>query len=141
LIIAPGFLHQFGKKCKMAGAKTSQMTDAGQSEIVTVEQMIRRPAGKSIAGALLEKQIHPQIIEMNPKSARKAEKMGLSVFLGDAPHSEVLLHAGIQKSAAVVVTVPDRFAHLPRYHQKYPSNVPRHCGYRTRPLSYRNQPA
>ena len=75
MIIAPGFLHQFGKKCKMAGA-------------------------------LLEKQIHPQIIEMNPKSARKAEKMGLSVFLGDAPHSELLLHAGIQKSAAVVVTVP-----------------------------------
>jgi len=69
LIIAPGFLHQLGKKCKMAGAKTSQMTDAGQSEIVTVEQMTRRPAGKNIAGALLEKQIHPQIIEMNPKSA------------------------------------------------------------------------
>ena len=33
--------------------------------------------------------------------------MGLSVFFGDAPHSEVLLHAGIKKSAAVVVTVPD----------------------------------
>jgi hypothetical protein len=107
LIIAQGFLHQFGKKCKMAGAKTSQMTDAGQSEIVTVEQMTRRPAGKSLAGVLLEKQIYPQIIEMNPKLARKAEKMGLSVFLGDAPHREVLLHAGIQKSAAVVVTVPD----------------------------------
>jgi hypothetical protein len=53
----------------MAGAKTSQMTDAGQSEIVTVERMTRRPTGKSIAGVLLEKQIHPQIIEMNPKSA------------------------------------------------------------------------
>jgi hypothetical protein len=59
LIIAPGFLHQFGKKCKMTGAKTSQMTDAGQSDIVSVEQMTKRPAGKSIAGALLEKQIHP----------------------------------------------------------------------------------
>jgi len=88
----------------MAGAKTSQMTDAGQSEIVTVEQMTRRPAGKSIAGVLLEKQIHPPIIEMNPKSARKAEEMGFSVFLGDAPHSEVFLHAGIQKSAAAIIS-------------------------------------
>jgi hypothetical protein len=43
----------------MNGAKTSQMTDAGQSDMVSVEQMTKRPAGKSIAGALLEKQIHP----------------------------------------------------------------------------------
>jgi CPA2 family monovalent cation:H+ antiporter-2 len=65
------------------------------------------PAGQRIAEALLEKQIYPQIIEMNPKSAQKAEEMGLIMFLGDATHSEVLLHAGIHKSAAVVVTVPD----------------------------------
>ena len=67
------------------------------------------PAGQRIAEALLEKQIYPQLIEMNPKSARKAEEMGLSVYHGDATHSEVLLHAGIQKSAAVVVTVPDPY--------------------------------
>ena len=35
--------------------------------------------------------------------------MGLSVFHGDATHSEVLLHAGIQKSMAVIVTVPDPY--------------------------------
>ena len=67
------------------------------------------PAGRRIAEALLEKQIHPQVIELNPKSAGKAEEMGLSVFLGDATHGEVLLHAGIQKSAVVVVTVPDPY--------------------------------
>ena len=57
--------------------------------------------------ALLEKQIHPRIIELNPKSVRKAKDMGLLVYLGDSTHSEVLLHAGIRKAAAAVVTVPD----------------------------------
>jgi CPA2 family monovalent cation:H+ antiporter-2 len=65
------------------------------------------PAGQRIAEALLEKQIHPRIIELNPKSVRKAKDMGLLVYLGDATHSEVLLHAGIRKAAAAVVTVPD----------------------------------
>jgi len=65
------------------------------------------PAGQRIAEALLEKQLHPRIIELNPKSVRKAQEMGLSVYLGDATHSDVLLHAGIRQAAAVVVTVPD----------------------------------
>jgi len=65
------------------------------------------PAGQRIAEGLLEKQIRSRIIEMNPKSAEKAGEMGLPLYFGDATHSDVLLHAGIQKSAAVVVTVPD----------------------------------
>jgi len=46
---------------------------------------------------------------LNLKSARKAEEMKLSVYLGDATHGAVLLDAGIRKSAAVVVTVPDPY--------------------------------
>jgi CPA2 family monovalent cation:H+ antiporter-2 len=65
------------------------------------------PAAQRIAEALLEKQIYPRVIELNPKSAKKAKEMGLSVYLGDATHSEVLLHADIRRVAVVVVTVPD----------------------------------
>ena len=65
------------------------------------------PAGRRIAEALLEIKIHPRIIELNPKSTRKAEAMGLSAYIGDATHGEVLLHAGVRDAAVVVVTVPD----------------------------------
>ncbi len=46
---------------------------------------------------------------VNLKSARKAEEMKLSVYLGDATHGAVLLDAGIRKSAALVVAVPDPY--------------------------------
>jgi CPA2 family monovalent cation:H+ antiporter-2 len=65
------------------------------------------PAGQRIAEDLMEKQLQPRVIELNPKSANKAKEMGLQVYLGDATHSEVLTHAGIRQAAAVVVTVPD----------------------------------
>ncbi len=65
------------------------------------------PAGQRVAEALLEKEIHPRVIELNPQSVRQAEAMDLRVYSGDATHSEVLLHAGIAEAAVVVVTVPD----------------------------------
>jgi CPA2 family monovalent cation:H+ antiporter-2 len=94
---------------RLLRSRVSAPEEAGLQESAACELIIIGfgPAGKRIAEALLEKQIHPRIIELNPKSARAAQDMGLGVYLGDATHTEVLLHAGIRKSAAVVVTVPD----------------------------------
>jgi CPA2 family monovalent cation:H+ antiporter-2 len=91
-------------KSRSSARQKAELQDSAACELMIIGF---GPAGRRIAEALLEKQIHPRVIEMNPKSARKAEQMGLNVYPGDATHSEVLLHAGIRKSAAVVVTVPD----------------------------------
>jgi CPA2 family monovalent cation:H+ antiporter-2 len=91
-------------KSRDSSAQKGELQDTAACELIIIGF---GPAGKRIAEALVEKQIHPRIIELNPKSVRKAEQMGLNVYPGDATHSEVLMHAGIRKSAAVVVTVPD----------------------------------
>jgi CPA2 family monovalent cation:H+ antiporter-2 len=91
-------------KSRYSSAQKEELRDTAACELIIIGF---GPAGHRVAEALLEKQIHPRIIELNPKSARKAEQMGLNVYPGDATHSEVLLHAGIRKSAVVVVTVPD----------------------------------
>ena len=91
-------------KSRDSSVQKGELQDTAACELIIIGF---GPAGQRIAEALLEKQIQPRVIELNPKSARKAEQMGLIVYPGDATHSEVLLHAGILKSAAVVVTVPD----------------------------------
>jgi len=65
------------------------------------------PAGRKVARALLEKGIHPHVIELNPHSVKAALRMGLKVHLGDASHADIVTHAGIHGACVIVVTVPD----------------------------------
>ena len=65
------------------------------------------PAGRKVARALLEKGIHPHVIELNPASVKAALRMGLEVHLGDASHADIITHAGIHGACVIVVTVPD----------------------------------
>jgi CPA2 family monovalent cation:H+ antiporter-2 len=65
------------------------------------------PAGRKVARALLENGIKPHVIELNPRSVKAALKMGLTVRLGDASHTDIISHAGIHGACVIVVTVPD----------------------------------
>jgi CPA2 family monovalent cation:H+ antiporter-2 len=65
------------------------------------------PAGRKVARALLELDIQPHVIELNPRSVNAALRMGLKVHLGDASHADIVTHAGIQGACVIVVTVPD----------------------------------
>jgi monovalent cation:H+ antiporter-2, CPA2 family len=65
------------------------------------------PAGRKVARALLEKGIHPHVIELNPRSVKAALRMGLTVHLGDASQADIITHAGIHGACVIVVTVPD----------------------------------
>jgi CPA2 family monovalent cation:H+ antiporter-2 len=65
------------------------------------------PAGRKVARALLETDIIPHVIELNPSSVKAAVKMGLKVHLGDASHTDIVSHAGIHGACVIVVTVPD----------------------------------
>jgi CPA2 family monovalent cation:H+ antiporter-2 len=65
------------------------------------------PAGQKVADALLENKMTPAVIEMKPKTARMAQKRGLTVHMGDAASEDVLNHAGVTGACLVVVTIPD----------------------------------
>lgn len=65
------------------------------------------PAGSRVADALIEQKIRPEVIEMNPGTARGARDKGLSVHMGDAVNEEVLMHAGVNNACMVVITIPD----------------------------------
>jgi CPA2 family monovalent cation:H+ antiporter-2 len=65
------------------------------------------PAGKRVAQTLIDRDMYPHVIELNPQSAQQALDLKLTVHIGDAASSEILEHAGIRSVCAVVVTLPD----------------------------------
>jgi CPA2 family monovalent cation:H+ antiporter-2 len=65
------------------------------------------PAGRKVARALMEKGIRPHVIELNPRSAQSASRMGLRVHTGDASLASIIADAGIHEACVLVVTVPD----------------------------------
>ena len=65
------------------------------------------PAGQRVAQTLIDREVRPHIIELNPQSAHQAQALQLPVYIGDATSTEVLEHAGIHSLCAVVVTLPD----------------------------------
>jgi CPA2 family monovalent cation:H+ antiporter-2 len=65
------------------------------------------PAGRQVAQALIERNIEPIIIDINPQSRNTASQMGVQIHLGDARHEDILMHSGLSKVCMVVVTIPD----------------------------------
>jgi len=65
------------------------------------------PAGRRIAEGLLKTDWAPEVIELNPVSAKKARELGLRVHTGDATSPDFLEHSGIRHFRMVVIAVPD----------------------------------
>jgi CPA2 family monovalent cation:H+ antiporter-2 len=65
------------------------------------------PAGQQVAQTLIDREVRPHIIELNPQGAHRAEALQLPVYIGDATSTEFLEHAGIDSLCAAVVTIPD----------------------------------
>jgi CPA2 family monovalent cation:H+ antiporter-2 len=76
------------------------------------------PAGQSVAEALL-RQLGPRlrVIDLNPRNAAIAERYGLPVQVGDATQLEMLEHAGAERCAVIIVTIPDPEAARTVVHQ------------------------
>lgn len=64
------------------------------------------PAGQAVVQSLSENKVPYLILEMNPNTVA-AHCMRMPIELGDATQTEVLQHAGVGASLAVVITVPD----------------------------------
>ena len=65
------------------------------------------PAGHQVVSALMERQLQPVVIDVNPKSRQIARQMGVELHLGDAGQLDVLMHAGLSSACMAVVTLPD----------------------------------
>lgn len=65
------------------------------------------PAGRQVVQTLMERQLEPVVIDVNPHSRKFAQETGIKIHLGDATNEEILMHAGIQEVCMAVVTVPD----------------------------------
>ena len=65
------------------------------------------PAGRAIADSLEQQHRGVFVIDLNPRLVTEARKRGLAAVQGDATAVELLRFAGVDRAAAVVVTLPD----------------------------------
>ncbi len=65
------------------------------------------PAGQRVAEELMEEHGSLVVVELNPRSAAKAQTYGLRTYIGDATRTEVLEHLQLAGARAIAVTVPD----------------------------------
>ncbi len=65
------------------------------------------PAGRQVADHLREKVPEVMILDLNARSVREAKDLGFRASVGDARHSDVLEHVGLQRAMLIAVTIPD----------------------------------
>ena len=66
------------------------------------------PAGQSVAEALYaHHKDQLTVLELNPRTAAAAQRLGLRVHLGDAAQRDVLEEAGVKQARAIAITIPD----------------------------------
>jgi len=66
------------------------------------------PASQRLVEELRKKsESHIIVVELNPKSAAKAQAFGLRTYIGDATRFEVLEHLHLGAAKAIAVTVPN----------------------------------
>lgn len=65
------------------------------------------PAGRQVVAHLIENDMEPMVIDVNPQSRQSGQAMGVHVHLGDAGNEEILIHADLHRVCMAVVTIPD----------------------------------
>ncbi len=70
------------------------------------------PVGRAVVDNLEKRGVIVTVIELNPRTVEKQHRLGRAIVYGDASNLEVLEQAGLERSAAVVLTMPDEEAVL-----------------------------
>jgi len=71
------------------------------------------PSGQRVARELMDTEdVECVVIDIRPNNIDLASSMGLKAFLGDATNLDFLIHYGILKARAIVLTVPDHRASI-----------------------------
>jgi CPA2 family monovalent cation:H+ antiporter-2 len=102
---APGLSARLLRRLR-PGMRTAMRREPARKQWERVIVIGFGPAGRAVVHALVEKRIPLTILELNPNTVDE-NRMLFPIELGDATQPEVLQHAGVGASIAVVVTVPD----------------------------------
>jgi CPA2 family monovalent cation:H+ antiporter-2 len=70
------------------------------------------PVGRAVVDNLEKRGVVVTVIELNPKTVEKQHRLGRAIVYGDAGNLEVLEQAGLSRSSAIVLTMPDEEAVL-----------------------------
>jgi Kef-type K+ transport system membrane component KefB/uncharacterized UPF0146 family protein len=70
------------------------------------------PVGRAVADRLEREGIRVTVVELNPRTVERQERVGRKVIYGDVSNPEVLLSAGLEQADAVILTAPDQEAML-----------------------------
>lgn len=71
------------------------------------------PSGQRVARELMDTEdVESVIIDIRPNNIDLAKSMGLKAYLGDATNLDFLIHYGILRARAIVLTVPDHRASI-----------------------------
>lgn len=65
------------------------------------------PVGRALADQLRTIGVEYVVIDLNPDTVTRQEKLGVRVIYGDAANPEILEAAGVHHAAAVALTIPD----------------------------------
>ncbi|MAS94950.1 MAG: sodium:proton exchanger [Verrucomicrobiales bacterium] len=66
------------------------------------------PSGQRVAEEVRAHEgVTPRVIEMKPNNVDLARSMGVDAVLGDATNLDFLIHEGISRACAIVITLPD----------------------------------
>ena len=101
-------LLAFFQRRRPVAARPSQSVDGEPLNRVLVVGL--GPAGKQVVQTLVAQHLEPVIVDINPKNREYARQQGLHLYLGDAGHEEILIHADLGEVCMVVVTIPDPHA-------------------------------
>lgn len=87
-------------------SQETELAEAGHSGLILIVGF--GPAGQCVAEDLMDShQRQMVVVDLNPDNIEVARRSGLKAHLGDATQRDILEHAGIHQSHAVVVTTPD----------------------------------
>lgn len=90
--------------------ETGKLTPAPMTEKLSGHVVIigYGRVGKHMGRVLQRLELPYLVIEQDAVYASEIQKQGVKTLFGDAANSEILTHAGLDRAAALVVTVPDQ---------------------------------
>lgn len=103
--IAPGLASRLVRRLP-PGLRSAAESGRPQPDWHRVIVIGYGPAGQDVVDHLVSQNIRFLVLEMNPNTVQ-SNHTRIPIELGDATQREILLHAGLGQSLALIVTIPD----------------------------------
>ncbi len=99
-----GLLARVGWKAPSDVEESGHVSEATHDHLIIVGF---GPAGQGVARGMIRQGVPVLVVDLNPRSAAEAERLGVPFHVGDASKIEILRHAHLEHAIALVITLPD----------------------------------